>query len=130
MWALASGRAGAACGLVPLFALGMLTAFRSARLALRSASSLAARAASASFFRFFASSSSSFETNLMPSMLEPGAETVCTAPRPCARERFDGAISTQRSTARVISRGTETSAEDLVGPPWRMESNAGQQQWY
>ena len=25
------------------------------------------------------------------------------------------------------SRGTETSAEVLVGPPWRMESNAGQQ---
>ena len=23
------------------------------------------------------------------------------------------------------SRGTETSAEVLVGPPWRMESNAG-----
>ena len=30
------------------------------------------------------------------------------------------------------SRGKpgETSAEVLVGPPWRMESNAGQQQWY
>ena len=28
------------------------------------------------------------------------------------------------------SRGTETSAEDLVGPPGRMVSNAGQQQWY
>jgi hypothetical protein len=28
------------------------------------------------------------------------------------------------------SRGTEASAECLVGPPWRMESNAGQQQWY
>jgi hypothetical protein len=28
------------------------------------------------------------------------------------------------------SRGTETSAEVLVGPPWQMESNAGQQQWY
>ena len=28
------------------------------------------------------------------------------------------------------SRGTETSAVVLVGPPWRMESNAGQQQWY
>ena len=28
------------------------------------------------------------------------------------------------------SRGTEKSAEDLVGPPWRMESNAGPQQWY
>jgi hypothetical protein len=29
------------------------------------------------------------------------------------------------------SRGTETSAEVLVGPPsWRMESNAGQQQRY
>ena len=25
------------------------------------------------------------------------------------------------------SRGTETSAEVLVGPPWRVESNAGQQ---
>ena len=30
----------------------------------------------------------------------------------------------------VRGRGTETSAEDLVGPPWRMVSNAGQQQWY
>jgi hypothetical protein len=30
----------------------------------------------------------------------------------------------------TASRGTETSAEVLVGPPWRMESNAGQQQWY
>ena len=28
------------------------------------------------------------------------------------------------------SRGTEASAEDLVGPPWRMESYAGLQQWY
>ena len=28
------------------------------------------------------------------------------------------------------NRGTETSAEVLVGPPWRMESNAGQQQRY
>ena len=28
------------------------------------------------------------------------------------------------------NRGTETSAEVLVGPPWRMESNAGQQQWW
>ena len=28
------------------------------------------------------------------------------------------------------SRGTETSAEELVGPPWRIVSNAGQQQWY
>jgi hypothetical protein len=28
------------------------------------------------------------------------------------------------------SRGTEASAEVLVGPPWRMVSNAGQQQWY
>ena len=28
------------------------------------------------------------------------------------------------------NRGTETSAEVLFGPPWRMESNAGQQQWY
>ena len=27
----------------------------------------------------------------------------------------------------VRGRGTETSAEVLVGPPWRMESNAGQQ---
>ena len=28
------------------------------------------------------------------------------------------------------NRGTETSAEDLVGPPGRMVSNAGPQQWY
>jgi hypothetical protein len=31
---------------------------------------------------------------------------------------------------KPASRGTETSAEVLVGPPWRMVSNAGQQQWY
>ena len=31
---------------------------------------------------------------------------------------------------RAWPRGTETSAEVLVGPPWRMVSNAGQQQWY
>jgi hypothetical protein len=30
----------------------------------------------------------------------------------------------------IREKGTETSAEVLVGPPWRMESNAGQQQWY
>ena len=34
------------------------------------------------------------------------------------------------NTGQGASRGTETSAEVLVGPPWRMESNAGQQQWY
>jgi hypothetical protein len=28
----------------------------------------------------------------------------------------------------TANRGTEASAEFLVGPPWRMESNAGQQQ--
>jgi hypothetical protein len=28
------------------------------------------------------------------------------------------------------SRGAEASAEVLVGPPGRMVSNAGQQQWY
>ena len=32
--------------------------------------------------------------------------------------------------SRIASRGTETSAVVLVGPPWRMESNAGLQQWY
>ena len=30
----------------------------------------------------------------------------------------------------VRGRGTETSAEVLVGPPWRMESNAGQRVHY
>jgi hypothetical protein len=30
----------------------------------------------------------------------------------------------------LASRRTDTSAEDLVGPPGRMVSNAGQQQWY
>ena len=34
------------------------------------------------------------------------------------------------ASSYVRGRGTETSAEVLVGPPWRMESNAGQQQWY
>jgi hypothetical protein len=36
----------------------------------------------------------------------------------------------QGDQGHPASRGTETSAEVLVGPPWRMESNAGQQQWY
>ena len=45
------------------------------------------------------------------------------------------ACSTYLLTDQVIrekpaSRGTETSAEVLVGPRWRMVSNAGQQQWY
>ena len=31
---------------------------------------------------------------------------------------------------KPASRGTEASAEVLVGPPGRMVSNAGQQQWY
>ena len=41
-----------------------------------------------------------------------------------------GAESDQVIRENPASRGTETSAEVLVGPPWRMESNAGQQQWY
>jgi hypothetical protein len=39
-------------------------------------------------------------------------------------------VSDQVIRDNPASRGTETSAEVLVGPPWRMESNAGQQQWY
>ena len=39
-------------------------------------------------------------------------------------------VSDQVIRENAASRGTETSAEVLVGPPWRMESNAGQQQWY
>jgi hypothetical protein len=39
-------------------------------------------------------------------------------------------VSDQVIRENPASRGTETSAEVLVGPPWRMESNAGQQQWY
>ena len=39
-------------------------------------------------------------------------------------------ISDQMIRENPASRGTETSAEVLVGPPWRMESSAGQQQWY
>jgi hypothetical protein len=53
-----------------------------------------------------------------------------------------GATEGNRGTGRLVSdqisvirenpasRGTEASAEVLVGPPWRMESNAGPQQWY
>ena len=39
-------------------------------------------------------------------------------------------VSDQVIRETPASRGTETSAEVLVGPPWRMVSNAGQQQWY
>ena len=39
-------------------------------------------------------------------------------------------VSDQVIRENPASRGTETSAEVLVGPPWRMESNAGPQQWY
>ena len=38
-------------------------------------------------------------------------------------------VSDQVIRENPASRGTETSAEVLVGPPWRMVSNAGQQQW-
>jgi hypothetical protein len=38
-------------------------------------------------------------------------------------------VSDQVIRENPASRGTETSAEVLVGPPWRIESNAGQQQW-
>ena len=53
----------------------------------------------------------------------------------CAGTGGRGGQSVQSVSDQVIrenpaSRGTETSAEVLVGPPWRMESNAGQQQWY
>ena len=41
-----------------------------------------------------------------------------------------GRVSDQVIRENPASRGTETSAEVLVGPPWRMVSNAGQQQWY
>jgi hypothetical protein len=34
-------------------------------------------------------------------------------------------VSDQVIRENPASRGTETSAEVLVGPPWRMESNAG-----
>jgi hypothetical protein len=40
------------------------------------------------------------------------------------REDPAGAVVVRAETVR--GRGTETSAEVLVGPPWRMESNAGQ----
>jgi hypothetical protein len=43
---------------------------------------------------------------------------------------FPSQVSDQVIRENPASRGTETSAEVLVGPPWRMESNAGQQQWY
>ena len=39
-------------------------------------------------------------------------------------------VSDQVTRENPASRGTETSAEVLVGPPWRMVSNAGPQQWY
>jgi hypothetical protein len=50
-----------------------------------------------------------------------GVETDGTCGKP---------VSDQVIRENPASRGTETSAEVLVGPPWRMVSNAGQQQWY
>ena len=46
------------------------------------------------------------------------------------RERSGEENHDQVIRENPASRGTETSAEVLVGPPWRMGSNAGQQQWY
>ena len=43
-------------------------------------------------------------------------------------ERAFVLLSEQVIRETPASRGTETSAEELVGPPWRMVSNAGQQQ--
>ena len=42
----------------------------------------------------------------------------------------EGLQSDQVIKENPASRGTETSAEVLVGPPGRMVSNAGPQQWY
>ena len=45
-------------------------------------------------------------------------------------ESGGGGLLDQVIREKPANRGTEASAEVLVGPPWRMESNAGQQQWY
>ena len=50
--------------------------------------------------------------------------------RSSARDPACTRVPDQVIRENPASRGTETSAELLVGPPWRMESNAGQQQWY
>jgi hypothetical protein len=52
----------------------------------------------------------------------------------CSKSSRQCSLSYLLDQIRVIrenpaNRGTETSAEVLVGPPWRMESNAGQQQF-
>jgi hypothetical protein len=47
-------------------------------------------------------------------------------PVPALRVAAAGSVASLRGNS--ASRGTETSAEVLVGPPWRMDSNAGQQQ--
>jgi hypothetical protein len=55
--------------------------------------------------------------------MRAGSAKHGTSPAACS-------ASDQVIRENPASRGTETSAEVLVGPPWRMESNAGQQQWY
>ena len=44
---------------------------------------------------------------------------------PLADETPAVRVSDQVIRENPANRGTETSAEVLVGPPWRMESNAG-----
>ena len=84
----------------------------------------------------------------LPSPPTRGTEAPCTQPSSSSSEAvgvtpaFRVASLRHLLTDQVIredlavrsscvrGRGTETSAEVLVGPPWRKESNAGQQQWY
>ena len=44
--------------------------------------------------------------------------------------RWQRKVISGKSSENPANRGTEASAEVLVGPPGRMVSNAGQQQWY
>ena len=70
-----------------------------------------------------------------PTRPEPCAPSAARRPLGRVVKVRGKAVSKSRQCDQVIrenpaSRGTETSAEELVGPPWRMVSNAGQQQWY
>ena len=58
------------------------------------------------------------------------SRSMKNAPTKYSSTLFPDDRSDQVIRENPASRGTETSAEDLVGPPGRMVSNAGQQQWY
>ena len=54
----------------------------------------------------------------------------CVTVFACYSSSSSNVVSDQVIRENPASRGTEASAEVLVGPPWGGLMNAGQQQWY